>query len=219
MEDHTKSAIAAFLKTADRDRPLLICDADEVLLQFFETLEGFLDRQGYHVRLESFALHGNVRERKTGAIASNDVVSALMQEFFKSDIHTSAAVEGAPEALSQLSSDMTVCVLTNLPGAQAQRRAASLAQVGMAYPVICNTGGKGRAVEALVGSWRRDAAFIDDLPPNHDSVAQHAPDVHRIHYVASPRLAPLIEKPDSAHVRLHDWDALHSHLAHWSKTA
>lgn len=219
MEEHTKSAIASFVQSADRDRPLLICDADEVLLQFFETLEGFLDRRGYHVQLDSFALHGNVRKRATGAVAADDVVTSLMQDFFAGDIHTAAAVEGAPEALSHLSREMTICILTNLPGAQAQRRATSLAQVGMNYPVICNTGGKGRAVEALVESWRRNAAFVDDMPPNHDSVAQHAPDVHRIHYVASARLAPLIDKPQSAHVRLHDWSALHGHLAHWSKTA
>lgn len=217
MEEHTRGAITAFLDAADRDKPLLICDADEVLLQFFETLERYLDKQGYFVRLDSFALHGNVRDIATGIAAPNDVVSQLMQDFFKTDIHASPAVEGAPEALAALSHDISICVLTNLPGEQARQRAEALKALGMHYPVICNSGGKGSAVAALVETWRSASAFIDDLPPNHDSVADHAPHVYRIHYVASARLAPLIDKPASAHVRLNDWASLHQHLDTWAK--
>ncbi|MEM7570071.1 MAG: hypothetical protein AAF337_09765 [Pseudomonadota bacterium] len=218
MQDHTQDAITAFLNGADRDKPLLICDADEVLLHFFETLEGFLERKGFFVQLDSFALNGNVRHKDSGEAANGATLGGLMRDFFETDIHTSRAVEGAPEALEALSQTTTICILTNLPGEQAGKRAQSLASLGMAYPVICNTGGKGRAVEALLGQWRADAAFIDDMPGNHDSVAEHAPGVHRIHYVANTRLSPLIDKPQSAHVRLHDWETMHTHLTRWAAT-
>lgn len=215
METHTKAQISAFLAKADTAKPLLICDADEVLLNFFQTLETFLEGEGFHVRLDSFALHGNVWRSDREEKASDDMVSSLLERFFTSAIHTSSAVSGAPEALDQLSSHMSICVLTNLPGEQTEARAQSLAKAGMDYPVICNTGLKGPAVKALEEAWQRPAAFIDDLPHNHDSVEQKAPDVHRIHYIASPKLAPMISKPDSAHLRFDHWNDIHRHLDSW----
>ncbi|MEM1019523.1 MAG: hypothetical protein AAGJ09_03425 [Pseudomonadota bacterium] len=216
MEDHTQAQIGSFLAQADRSKPLLICDADEVLLQFFATLERFLDAEGFHVRLESFALHGNVWHNGREEQASDERVSGLLQSFFKRDIHTAPAVTGAPEALEILSANLSICVLTNLPGEQTEARAACLAEAGMAYPVICNSGLKGKAVRMLQDNWQHPVAFIDDLPHNHDSVAQMATDVHRIHYIASPKLSPIIEKPDSAHIRFDHWRDIHAHLESWA---
>jgi len=215
LDDHTKVALEAFTDTADRARPLIICDADEVLLQFFVTLEKYLEERGYYVRLDSFALNGNIRSLAGDTVASPDVIGGLMQQFFKTAIHTSPTVKGAAPALQRLSQSAEICVLTNLPGAQADARQKSLCDAGICYPVICNTGHKGLAVKALSDAWTRPISFIDDLPPNHDSVAKAAPDVHRIHYVADSRLSRLIEKPASAHARLHDWLEIEQHLTDW----
>ncbi|MEM9878657.1 MAG: hypothetical protein AAF862_05185 [Pseudomonadota bacterium] len=215
LDEHTKIALEAFIDTADRARPLIICDADEVLLQFFVTLEKYLEQQGFYVRLDSFALNGNIRSIDADTVASPETIGGLMQQFFKTAIHTSPTVDGAAPALKRLSQSAEICVLTNLPGAQADARQKSLCDAGICYPVICNSGHKGFAVKALRDAWTRPISFIDDLPPNHDSVAKAAPDVHRIHYVADMRLSKLIDKPASAHARLHNWSQIEQHLMAW----
>lgn len=217
MEQHTQHAIDRFLANADNSRPLIICDADEVLLQFFVTLERYLSDEGFYVQLDSFALNGNIRHHDGGHRADSKTIAALMQHFFEDPIHTSPAVDGAASALERLANHAEICVLTNLPGKHAAAREASLRRVDIPYPVICNTGGKGPAVGRIYSAWQRQVAFIDDLPPNHDSVATDAPDVHRIHYVADARLAKLIDKPDTAHKRAHSWDELELHLHDWAR--
>lgn len=219
MERHTLDAIKTFLRDANSQKPLIVCDADEVLLQFFVTLELFLEQEGFYVRLDSFALNGNIRSKTTDEALTPDSITALMKKFFRHAIHTSPAVDGAAVALQRLSQHAEICVVTNLPGEQAEARQASLERLGIAYPVICNTGGKGPALRYIAQSWNEKIAFIDDLPHNHDSVAQDAPEVHRIHYVADDRLAKLIQKPESAHMRAACWPTLEQYLFNWIDAA
>ena len=53
--------------------------------------------------------------------------------------------------------------------------------------------------------------FVDDLPVHHASVAKHAPEVHRLHMVAEPRLAPAVPTAEHAHARIDDWPT----ATHW----
>ncbi len=45
------------------DRPLIISDADEVLVQFAAGLEFYLQGQGLYFDISSFAITGNVRRQ------------------------------------------------------------------------------------------------------------------------------------------------------------
>ena len=59
--------------------------------------------------------------------------------------------------------------------------------------MVCNSGGKGVPARAIIERHRATVtAFVDDLPVHHASVAKHAPEVHRLHMVAEPRLAPAV---------------------------
>jgi len=40
---------------------------------------------------------------------------------------------------------------------------------------------------------------------HHASVAEHAPEVHRLHMVAEPLLAPAVPTAEFAHARIDDW--------------
>ena len=196
----------------NRNRPLLICDADEVLLQFARTLEAFLDDAGYALHLESFRLHGNVRDARTGLPADADTVTTLLQRFFLERVAQCPPVDGAVGALETLSARADIVVLTNVPMAALEARRNAMAAYGLAYPVIANTGGKGPAVRALAGERQAPVIFMDDLPSNHASVADHAGHVHRVHFVADPRLGPLIGASDHAHTRIDHWPAAQQYL-------
>ena len=187
-------------------RPLLIVDADEVLLLFVAGLERLLLREGFELRLESFRLTGNIRRRDTGGVLEQAEVGALIARFFAEEMGTLDPAPGAAEALQELATGADVVVLTNTPDASLPARAACLARHGMAYPVLGNAGPKGPAVARLMARRTAPAIFLDDLPPNHESVAEAAPNVLRIQMVADPRLAALAPPTPYAHHRVDDWE-------------
>ncbi len=192
-------------------RPLLICDADEVLVQFIPALERFIHQDGWLLHLDSFALHGNIRSAD-GTHATQSEISALIDRFFETSVESCQPVEGAAAALADIAKRADIIVLTNAPGAQRARREASLAAYGMPYPVLANEGLKGKAVKDLVAGRQSPVAFVDDLPFHHTSVAEHAGHVHRLHLIAEPRLQGLLPKAQDAHARIDTWAEAAPHL-------
>lgn len=193
-------------------RPLLICDADEVLVQFAAAFRAYLAQHGWQLRFDSFALHGNVRSIETGTPAPAETVTLMLDRFFIDSVETCPAVPGAPEALAALSRHADIIVLTNVPAAQRARREVSLAQLGMAYPVISNAGPKGPRVAELAAGRSHAVAFVDDIPHHHSSVKDKAGHVHRLHLVADPELRALLPKAPDAHARIDDWSVALPHL-------
>jgi hypothetical protein len=193
-------------------RPILLVDADEVLLRFMQHLELHANDEGYEVRLDSFQLTGNIYNKSSGTVASPSVVKGLIGSFFDQHVDTIPAVEGAAAALDGLSKNYQIAVLTNVPSHCRERRALSLKHLGFPYPVISNSGEKGPAVRKITDFSKSQVVFVDDLPPQLDSVAKHAPDTHLVHFVADPRLGKLIKKAPTAHVRIDEWDQLASYL-------
>lgn len=193
-------------------KPLLIVDADEVLLRFVEHLEAFFPGEGYELRLTSFQLSGNIFRLGTNEVAPPATVTELIRLFFAKCVDTVPAVDGAAEALQCLSEQYEIVILTNVPHQFRARREAALHDLGFMYPVLSNAGEKGPAVKQLQAITEAHSVFVDDLPPQLASVANHAPDTHLVHFVADPRLAALIEKAPEAHVRIDQWTMLQRHL-------
>jgi hypothetical protein len=193
--------------TLDPTRPLIICDADEVLLRFLEGLERFLERNGCYLDLSSFRIHGNVKHKATHESVANEAVTKLIGDFFASDTRHLEPVDGAAEALRKLSNRAQIVILSNLPESSREARIENLIEHGMPYPVIAGSGPKGPVVKSLLGDFAQTAVFIDDLPPNLTSVATETPHVHRLHFIADPRLARLLPPAPDAHRRIDDWPA------------
>jgi hypothetical protein len=115
-------------------------------------------------------------------------------------------VPGAVEALGRIGEIADIVILTNLGDEAHPWRVDQLAKHGITHEVVCNRGGKGVPAKAIIerhGATR--AAFVDDLPVHHASVAKHAPHVHRLHMIAEPRLASAIPPAEKAHARIDDW--------------
>jgi hypothetical protein len=47
---------------------------------------------------------------------------------------------------------------------------------------------------------------VDDLAVHHQSVAEHAPQVWRLHMIAEPRLAAHTPPASHAHARIDSWE-------------
>lgn len=201
-----------FTSSLQKGRPLLLLDADEVLLRFVEHLEGHLPTVGYELRLTSFQLGGNIFSTRDAVAAKPEDVKALIAGFFESCAHDVPLVQGASEALATLSADYEIAVLSNIPDHCREARVQNLRDHGINFPVLANRGEKGPAAAYIAEHHNAPIVFVDDLPPQHKSVARHAPDIHRIHFVADPRLAAMIDKTEHAHARIDDWSTLTTYL-------
>jgi hypothetical protein len=197
----------------DPAAPLVIVDVDEVLAMFMRGFERFIGARGLEMRIERFAIFQNIF--RPGDTAHLDLAAGrvLFDAFFESDVETIDVAPGAAGALAALARDAGVVILTNAPGHSRAARGRWLAAHGFPYPLIINSGPKGPAVAALAARTTGAVAFVDDLLPNLDSVAQAAPRVHRFQMVADDRLRPLAFTAPDRHPRIDDWPTLHRAIA------
>jgi len=188
-------------------RPLLITDCDEVLLHMVAHFEEWLDEaHGIRFAFESGSFGGAMTEKANGAAVAEERVWPLLEQFFRGEMHRQTIVPGAVEALGRIAEVADIVILTNLGDEAHPWRVEQLAKHGIAHEVVTNRGGKGipaRRIMARHGASR--TAFVDDLPVHHASVAKHAPEVHRSHMIAEPRLAAVIAPAEQAHARIDDW--------------
>ncbi|MEC8316567.1 MAG: hypothetical protein VX006_02120 [Pseudomonadota bacterium] len=188
----------------DPDRPLVISDADEVLLQFMRQFEIYLDRNDMWIDLSSFRLQGNIKYKSSDE-AVDMTNRNIIDDFFAAETLNFSPVEGAAEALNALSKEAQIIILTNLPLAQKSERQINLSKHGMDYPVIVGSGLKGPAVKSLGEKINAPLFFLDDIPHNINSVAEYVPTSGRIHMIADPRLSKLIGAAEGASARIDQW--------------
>ena len=188
-------------------KPLLITDCDEVLLHMVSHFGTWLDEDHaitFHPNGEDFS--DALRFKATGEVVPREQVWPLLDGFFETEMHRQTLIPHAREALATLAERADIVVLTNLTDNFNAARVAQLKELGITYRVITNQGGKGRPVKALLDEYQPSSAvFVDDLAHHHSSVAEHAPDVFRIHMVGEPALAPSVPKAEHAHARIDCW--------------
>ena len=189
------------------NRPLLIVDADEVLLAFARGFDQFLARHDCYLDLVSYRLHGNVRRRDGNAPLIDIEVTGLLDEF-RSDLDWLEPITGACETVAALREGMDVIVVSNVSAAQAPARLRNLHALGLTVPLLANSGPKGPAVKTLARRAGKPVFFVDDVPMHHASVAELAPEVFRIHFVGDERLKPLMPPSPHAHVMADNWDEI-----------
>jgi FMN phosphatase YigB (HAD superfamily) len=196
-------ADAATVPLAD-GRPLVIVDADEVLLRFADGFDRFLRARELYLDLVSYRLHGNVKRQEDGIPILDIEVTGLLDEF-RAELDSLDAVEHASEVLAALKPLADTVVLSNVTEAQAPPRLRNLAALGFDIPLVINSGPKGAAVKALARRAGKPAFFVDDIPQHLASVAEQAPDVFRIHLIGDERLKPLLPLSPHAHLRADNW--------------
>lgn len=202
ISQETASQIAT-LKTSDA--PLILCDVDEVVLQFVSALEEYLLSEGYWLDAQSFALTGNVKHKADNIPADQTEVATLVNGFFERRTAHLDVVPGATESLLQLGEIADVIMLTNMPGAFRHERIDNLRGHGLHFPVITNSGPKGPVAAHLASRRKKPVFFIDDMPGNVRSVGEAVPDAYLIHFIADLRFAALADDVGAAHLRTSCW--------------
>ena len=194
------------------DRPLMIVDVDEVVLRFVPHLEHFMAAQGYRLDAVSFGITGNVTRLGSCRAVPAPEVAALIAGFFAAHVHDQQPVPGAVAALARLAARLDVVLLTNVPPAHGDARAARLADLGMAYPMVVNDGPKGPAVARLARRLDHPTFFVDDGPTNLASVRDHAGDTRLVHFVDDPRYFRLAPDVAGTWLKTRDWGEVVSRI-------
>jgi hypothetical protein len=188
-------------------KPLLITDCDEVLLHMVKHFGVWVgEAHDIDFTPDGADFANSMRRRNGGPAPTRDEMWAMLGGFFPGEMHRQTLVPHAAEALARLAEQADIVVLTNITDACKTARIEQLARFGIAHRVECNQGGKGEPVARLRAEYGDPVTvFVDDLAVHHESVARHAPEVHRLHMVSEPTLAPNVPPAPGAHARIDDW--------------
>jgi hypothetical protein len=185
----------------------VLVDVDEVLGLFMQGFGDFLAGKGLEMRIERFALFQNIfRPGETEHLAIEDG-RKLFDAFFGGHCHEIEPAPGAIAALNKLARSAEILILSNAPAESERLRTEWLRTHSMDHPLILNSGPKGPIAAGLVAQTPHRTAFVDDLLPNLDSVADHSPQTATFQHVADLRLRPYAPRSDR-HPRIDDWGEL-----------
>ena len=188
-------------------RPLIAVDCDEVLVVFVDHLDRYIRTLGYEMRLVSYQLEGTMFPIGSDEPLPFDDCIDLINRFFDHETLNQKPVPGGIQALRRLSELAQIVILTNVPHHAAADRRANLDALGLDFPMVVNTGGKGRAMAWLAAMAGATTAFIDDSVNQIESVAKHAPQVVRLHFAAADFIRRLYPECPAATLQVHGWPA------------
>ena len=195
---------------ARSDRPLIVADIDEVVLEFVAPFMAFLESHGHEYRPTSFRLTGNVYFKETGQASEKVAVSDFLERFFGEHDTWQKPVAGALDTLSEIEQahKADIVFLTAMPPHHHARRRALLDTHGFTHPMIATKAAKGEAVAELMRHHPgKPVAFIDDLPPNHISVLETVPGALGLQMMAYAPLRPHLPAMPEGVTSVEDWPA------------
>ncbi|WP_244651039.1 hypothetical protein [Rhizobium sp. CFBP 8762] len=187
------------------ERPLIVCDVDEVVLEFLTPFRGFIQSQGYELLARSFKLHGNVVHAGTSEVLREDIVDDLLEAFFIAQGDWQFPATGVSEALTALSDHADIVFLTAMAPRHETLRRALLDRFGLHYPLVATEGAKGPVVQRLHRLRKQPVVFVDDILRNLRSVREHVPDCLIIHIMANAHFRVFLPPLDAGMTSAADW--------------
>jgi hypothetical protein len=203
IDDEAKVQIDS---VARGNRPLIISDIDEVILNFVIPFQAFLAARGYRLVTDTYQLTGNVFDAETGAAVDAEHVRQMLWRFFDTQAEWQNLVTGALPKLEELSASYDIILLTAMPHAHRDARIDFMRNLGIPWPILTVESDKGHSVAVLAEG--RPAVFIDDLAHNHHSVAEHAPHVHLFQFMAFRDYSGGFPTPPEQTAYFLDWDTM-----------
>jgi hypothetical protein len=204
------------------DRPLIVCDIDEVVLEFLSPLTQFLRSHNYDLLPRSFRLHGNIVSLLDGSEMDREQFDAFEDMFFEKQDVWQTPAERAVETLHALSADADIVFLTAMPPRHHGIRRKLLDQFDLSFDMIASEQPKGPTVATLHDLRDLPVAFIDDIQRNLLSVADHVPECLLITMMANADFKPFAPAPVGSILAASDWshagDLMRQHFSTTAST-
>ena len=152
----------------NKDQPLLISDADEVILNFVRTFETYLNNIGLYYDLSSYALFGNIKKIEKNIPIANDEIIKHITNFYILHTEEISCGDESVVCLKRIDNDLgiQIIILSNLPHHNREKREISFKNNGLNFPIISNSGLKGLAVKQIAKKQENKIFFIDDISAN-----------------------------------------------------
>jgi hypothetical protein len=186
-------------------KPLIICDIDEVVMEFLDPLQAYLASVEHRLHPDSFRLHGNIRRIADDVCATNEEVDAFEEAFFASQDKWQTPVRGAHDVLASLRDEADIIFLTAMPPRHGVLRRTLLDLHGFGYPMVATQEAKGPVAASLIGMRDVPSVFIDDIARNLHSVRDHAPACLLVHLMANDIFRALAPDPGKDVQKARDW--------------
>lgn len=194
------------LETLRRSRkPLIICDIDEVVMEFITPLRAYLASVDHALHADSFKLTGNIRRLSDGACATKEEVAGFQDAFFSAQEHWQTPARDAKTVLDGLKDAADIVFLTAMPPRHEGVRRALLDRHGFHFPMVATEDAKGPVAAELIGARGVPSVFIDDIYTNLHSVRTHAPACLLINLMADDAFRALAPDPGEGVVKARDW--------------
>ena len=203
-----------------RDRPLVVCDIDEVVFEFISPFTAFLRANHHDLLPRSFRLHGNIVSLLDGSEPDAAAIADFQELFFATQDQWQAPVEQAVETLASLAKDTDIVFLTAMPPRHQPIRRALLDRFGLSFPMVATEEPKGPVVARLHGGRPLPVAFLDDIQRNLLSVREHVPDCFLITMMANAAFRAFAPPPAGGIVSVEGWREAEKALrGHFSASA
>jgi hypothetical protein len=186
-------------------KPLIICDVDEVVLEFVGPLQAYLASVGHRLHADSFRLDGNIRRIADGVCATREEIAAFQEAFFSAQDKWQTPAAGAIDVLGGLEDEADIVFLTAMPPRHQAVRRALLDLHGFGYPMVASEDAKGPIAASLIGTRTVPSVFIDDISRNLHSVREHLPGCLLINLMANATFAAMAPDPGKGVMKARDW--------------
>lgn len=186
------------------DRPLVVCDVDDVVLHFAAPFQDFLRGEGHELLPRSFRLNGNIVSIETQVAVEQPEVRRFVESFFEAQETWQLPFDLVVQTLAALSNDADVVFLTAMPPRYRDQRRRLLDRLDLPFPLIASEEPKGPIMRRLHADRTLPSVFIDDMAHNLHSVREHLPQSLLVHMMPDSPLHLLAPKPEGV-TRATDW--------------
>ncbi len=197
--------------------PLMIFDADEVLVHFAEPFAAYIKKRDHYLQLTGYRLDNAIRKSDTDEVADPDTAKDLVWGFINKETKSQPAAKGAPQALKKLQEYAQIIILSNVPHSVHYDRVANLKSLNMDYPLISNEGMKGPAVKEILENHKAQSFFIDDNPYQVESVYNDNQQTVCVHFSVCDLVKPYMPKAVGASIEPTSWEDLVTQLIGYLK--
>jgi len=210
MTPNTKKQISNL--NIDPNLPLMIFDADEVLVHFAEPFATYIKKHNHRLHLTGYRLDNAIKKADTDEVADPDTAKELVWGFINEETKSQPAAKGAPQALMKLQAYAQIIILSNVPHSVHDDRVANLKSLNMDYPLISNEGMKGPAVKEILRNHKSQSFFIDDNPYQVESVYNDNQQTVCVHFSVCDLVKPYMPKAVGASIEPTSWEDLVAQL-------
>ena len=210
MTPNTKKQISKL--NIDPNLPLMIFDADEVLVHFAEPFATYIKKHNHRLHLTGYRLDNAIKKADTDEVADTDTAKDLVWGFINEETKSQPAAKGAPQALKKLQAYAQIIILSNVPHSVHDDRVANLKSLNMDYPLISNEGMKGPAVKEILRNHKAQSFFIDDNPYQVESVYNDNQQTVCVHFSVCDLVKPYMPKAVGASIEPTSWEDLVAQL-------